>query len=80
MEARSHGARYIGLEPKAYFANERTYLRWLTVSVLVVILSMGIFKLGKDTPDGQLNIYNGERIIGIENILSSTFTISSIFQ
>ncbi len=30
------------VEPKTFFANERTFLQWLQISVLVMLIAMGL--------------------------------------
>lgn len=50
-------------EPKTYFTNERTFLRWLTIAMLLFTLNIGLFHLGDDVSGIALNTYAGEHII-----------------
>jgi uncharacterized membrane protein YidH (DUF202 family) len=38
------------VEPKTFFANERTFLQWLQISVLVMMIAFGLLRSG---PEGD---------------------------
>jgi len=38
------------VEPKVYFANERTFLSWLNFSILLGALAVGMLNFGNDSP------------------------------
>ena len=57
------GGRYmpIKIEPKTFFANERTLLQWLSMSTLLLFLSLGLlaFEAG-GSPSDTINLFRGD--------------------
>ena len=41
------------VDPKLYFANERTFLKWMTVSIYVAGFSIGLSTIGGTSPGGM---------------------------
>ncbi|KAI8867784.1 hypothetical protein GQ42DRAFT_104052, partial [Ramicandelaber brevisporus] len=37
------------LRPKNFFANERTFIRWMRVSVMIGAFALGLLNFGKDS-------------------------------
>ena len=71
IKLKSKNLTRLHIEPKTFLANERTFLRWLTLAVLVCTMSTSLIRLSKfdlmlDHTTGitSTNIYNAERMLG----------------
>ena len=56
------GGRYmpIKIEPKTFFANERTLLQWLSMSTLLLFLSLGLLAFEAGSPSDTINLFRGD--------------------
>ena len=56
------GGRYtpIKIEPKTFFANERTLLQWLSMSTLLLFLSLGLLAFEAGSPSDTINLFRGQ--------------------
>ncbi|CAD2219345.1 vacuolar transporter chaperone [Angomonas deanei] len=41
------------IDPKTFFANERTFLKWLSISVMVGLMSLTLLNFGDSTSNGS---------------------------
>jgi len=65
----------VKVEPKVFFANERTFLAWLHMSIILATMSVGIVALAeKESPAGSL-----QKIYGISLMpVAIAFTIYAL--
>jgi len=50
----------IKIEPKTFFANERTLLQWLSMSTLLLFLSLGLLSFEAGSPSETINLFRGQ--------------------
>ena len=50
----------IKIEPKTFFANERTLLQWLSMSTLLLFLSLGLLAFEAGSPSDTINLFRGD--------------------
>ena len=50
----------IKIEPKTFFANERTLLQWLSMSTLLLFLSLGLLSFQAGSPSDTINLFRGQ--------------------
>ena len=50
----------VKVEPKTFFANERTLLQWLSMSTFLLFLSLGLLAFEAGSPSDTINLFRGQ--------------------